>query len=303
MHSSSLHNSQERRMRRAASQPLLRHVQEAIDDEDEEDGLDSRISGRAFIDIESIAKQVSCISLHRRDPRRPRGKYGSWKQGQRAGAARLKKQLKSRWAIQKLIDEQLGQFQAHYSRAMAPTRMADVAQILMPKWIPPHELAAVSWLGDWRPSTVLELLRSLFHFLWDPVGIELTLSQLINDIRIEEAVIDEEMTEIQSNCILNLPFGPRKSDDVVVAPPLAQVMSEYKKIHGVIVKAQNLRMKALELAVRKVLSQTDAAEFLVALVGIQDAVHEFSMKCKARSGTVLIKDPGLQSPRKTEYRS
>ncbi|KAK6124887.1 hypothetical protein DH2020_041373 [Rehmannia glutinosa] len=198
-------------------------------------------------------------------------------QEQRSGAARLKKQLKARWAIQKLIDEQLTRFQAHYNRAMVPTKMTDLAQLLMPKWIPAHELAALFWLGDWRPSTILELLRSLAHSLWDPDGVERALSQLINDIRIEEAVIDEEMTEIQSNCVLHLPFGPVNNEGS--GPALTRV-----------------RMKALELAVKKVLSQTDAAEFLVAFVGIQDAIHDFSMKYKARKGPVCIKELEANSP-------
>ncbi|KAK6148985.1 hypothetical protein DH2020_016510 [Rehmannia glutinosa] len=232
-------------------------------------------------------------------------KYGSWRQEQRSGAARLKKQLKSRWAIQKLIDEQLTRFQAHYNRAMVQTKMTDLAQLIMPKWIPAHELAALFWLGDWRPSTILELLRSLAHSLWDPDGVERALSQLINDIRIEEAVIDEEMTEIQSNCVLYLPFGPVNNEGS--GPALARVRSEFKKIHRVIVKAQKLRSELLSLlkteitelakiAMKKVLSQTDAAEFLVAFVGIQDAIHDFSMKYKARKGPVCIKELEANSP-------
>ncbi|KAI3455303.1 hypothetical protein Pfo_011966 [Paulownia fortunei] len=283
-------------MRRAASQPLLRHFQEA-DDSEEEEVVQFRTKSKALRGVDSVAKQVTCMTLHKREAKKPYEefftceKYGAWKQEQRTGAARLKKQLKARWAMQKLIDEQLSRFQAHYNRAMVPTKMTDVAQLLMPKWIPAHELAALFWLGDWRPSTVLELLRSLAHSLWDPVGVERALSQLINDIRIDEAVIDEEMTEIQANCVLHLPFGPVNNEGN--GPPLAHVRSEFKKIHRVIVKAQNLRMKALELAVKKVLSQTDAAEFLVTFVGIQDAIHEVSVKYKTRKGPVCIKELGV----------
>lgn len=143
--------------------------------------------------------------------------------------------------MQKLIDEQLGRFKAHYGRASGPTRMSEVAELLMPRWAPPHELAAVSWLGDWRPSAVLDLLRSVARPLgvWDPIGVERALSLLINDMRNEEAVIDEEMTEAQSNCVLHLPFGPLRNDST--GPGLARVRSEFRKIHRVIVKAQNLR--------------------------------------------------------------
>ncbi|KAL8457057.1 hypothetical protein ACS0TY_035046 [Phlomoides rotata] len=277
-------------MRRAASQPLLRDFHEG--DEDEEEEHNFRIKGnKAFRDIDSISKQITCITLHKRPPRRsyedfssPEN-YGSWRQEQRSGAARLKKQLKATWAIQKLIDKQLSRLQTHYNRAMGPTKMSDVAHLLMPKWAQAQELAALFWLGDWRPSTILELLRSLAHNLWDPVGVERALSHLINDIRIEEAVIDEEMTEIQSNCVLHLPFRNDQN-----APG---IRSEFKKIHRVIVKAQNLRMKALEVAVKQVLSQNDAAEFLVAFVRIQDIIHEVSIKNNTRKSGTYIKEFGV----------
>ncbi|KAL0354814.1 UNVERIFIED_CONTAM: hypothetical protein Sradi_3928300 [Sesamum radiatum] len=273
-----------------------RYLQEAREEEEEEQFI---ITGKTLGDGDSIANRTTSITLHKREARKPCEeflsceKYGAWRQEQRIVAARLKKHLKARWAIQKLIHEQLGRFQANYKRAMGPTKMTDVAQFLMPKWIPAHELAALFWLGDWRPSTILELLRSLAHSLQDPVGVDRALSQLIHDIRIEEAVIDEEMTEIQANCVLHLPFGPTNTGGNWLA--LARVRSEFKKIHRVITKAQNLRTKALELAVTKVLSQTDAAEFLVAFVGIQESIHEYSMKHKTRKGPVCIDELAIHS--------
>ncbi|GFP92024.1 E3 ubiquitin-protein ligase keg [Phtheirospermum japonicum] len=232
-----------------------RHFHETEhEEEEEEDDVDEevefRIKGKAMGDVDSISKQLTCMKLNKREPKKPHEdffsceKYGEWRQEQRSGAAKLKKQLKVRWAIQKLIDEQMGRFEAHYNRAMAPTKMSDVAQLLMPKWIPAHELTALYWLGGWRPSTILELLRSLAHSLWDPAGVERALAQLINDIRIEEAVIDEEMTEIQSNCVLYLPFGPVNNEGS--GPALARVRSEFKKIHRVIVKAENLSEEGAE---------------------------------------------------------
>ncbi|KAL3633065.1 hypothetical protein CASFOL_026049 [Castilleja foliolosa] len=291
-------------MRRASSQPMLSHFHETEYEEEEDDvdeeEVEFRIKGKAIGDVESISKQVTCMKLNKREPKKPHEdifsceKYGSWRQEQRSGAAKLKRQLKVRWAIQKLIDEQMGRFEAHYNRAMAPTKMSDVAQLLTPKWIPAHELTALYWLGGWRPSTILELLRSLAHSLWDPAGVERALAQLINDIRNEEAVIDEEMTEIQSNCVLYLPFGPVNNEGS--GPALARVRSEFKKIHRVIVKAEKLRMKTLDLAMKKVLSQTDAAEFLVAFAEIEDVIHDVSMKFKSRNGPVCIKELGIQSP-------
>ncbi|PSS17836.1 Translation initiation factor IF-2 like [Actinidia chinensis var. chinensis] len=282
-------------MRRASSQPLLRYCEES-DYEDEvvmaakeaEDGDD----------IDEVAEHVTCITLHKREPIK-RGeelsweKYGLWRQEQKTRSARLEKQLKSRWALEDLIDEQLNHFHAHYNRAAGPTRLKDVAQLLMPKGVPAQEMAALAWLGDWRPSAILDLLRSLAHSsssisssLLESMGIEQALSQLIHEIGIEEAVLDEEMAEIQANCILHLPFGPVKNR--AGGPALACVQSEFKKIHWVITKAQNLRFRALELAVKKVLNQTDAAEFLVAFVGIQDLIHQFAAQQKLRKGPVMV---------------
>lgn len=48
------------------------------------------------------------------------------------------------------------------------------------------------------------------------------------------------------------------------------------------------RFKALELIVKKVLSQTDAAEFLVALAGIQDSIHQIARKLKMLKGPVSL---------------
>lgn len=176
------------------------------------------------------------------------GKYGLWRQKQKSGAARLEKQMKARWALEDLIEDQLSRFQAHYNRAMVPTHLKDVSKLLMPKWAPPHELAAMAWLGDWRPSALLDLLSSLTRSLpslLDSIGVEQALSQLIHDIRIEEAVIDEEMAEIQANCILHLSFG--SVNKLPTAAALACIQSEFTKIHRVIVKAQNLRSILISL--------------------------------------------------------
>ncbi|KAL2458773.1 hypothetical protein Fot_55562 [Forsythia ovata] len=211
-------------------------------------------------------------------------KYGLHRQEMRTRAARLQKQLKARWSIEQLIDEQLSHFQAIYDSA--PTTMKDVTQLLTPKEASAHELAAASWLGDWRPTMILEFSRSLIHSSSDSAGVEQVLSQLINDVRIEEAVIDEEMAEIQATCVFHLPFSPMRVESS--GPALACIQSEFKKIHLVVTKAQNLRLKALELVVKKVLSNTDAAEFLVAFARFQDSIHQFAMQYKLRKGTVSV---------------
>lgn len=122
---------------------------------------------------------------------------------------------------------------------MLPTKLKDVAKFLMPKGAPAHELAALTWLGDWRPSSVLELLGSLSYYLSESNGVEQVLPQLINELCIEEAVIDEEMAEIQATCVLHLPFGPFKSRSN--RSPLESIKTEFEKINKVLTKAQKLR--------------------------------------------------------------
>ncbi|KAA8541930.1 hypothetical protein F0562_023082 [Nyssa sinensis] len=279
---------------------LLKYYEETDCEEEtvENEGMTRKDTGEDKDGVDHIAEQFRCMSLHKRESIK-RGeelsmeKHGVWRQEQKSRAAMLEKQLKAKWALEELIEEQLDRFHAHYNGAMVPTRLKDVAQLIMPKWAPAHEMAALAWLGDWRPSAILDLLRSLARSssslpssLSDSAGIEQALSQLIHEVRIEEAVLDEEMAEIQATCILNLPFGPMRN--LPKGPALACVHSEFRKIHRVITKAQNLRFKALELVVKKVLSQTDAAEFLVAFVGIQDSIHQFATHLKLRKGLVSM---------------
>ncbi|XP_055962053.1 uncharacterized protein LOC126680144 isoform X2 [Mercurialis annua] len=260
-------------------------------EESEFDGEDEE-SESVNHEMEATTENVQCMILHRAETSKKGeelslAKYGVWRQDQKSRAARLQKQLKARWELEQLIQEQLSRFNAHYNCTMVPTRLKEVAEFLMPKWAPPHELAAVTWLGEWRPSAILDLLRGLTNTsstswtssLRDSNGIDRLLSQVINEIRIEEAIIEAEMAEIQATCVLYLPFSPlnnhRPRNDA-----LSCIQAEFNKIQRVITKAQQLRYKALELVVKKVLVQTDAAQFLVAFVEIQDLIHKFAERQK-----------------------
>ncbi|GMH14294.1 hypothetical protein Nepgr_016135 [Nepenthes gracilis] len=252
-------------------------------------------------EIHDLADRFTCMTLHshKRDYSAKRGeeispeKYGLWREEQRTRAARLEKQVRARSALEELIEEQLNRFSLHYNQAMVPTRLKDMAHLLMPKWMPPLEMASLGWLGDWRPTSILELLRCLarcslsFRSLSsESVETDRLLSQLIREVRVEEAVLDEEMAEIQATCILHLPFGPPNRR---IGPALPQVQSEFKKIERVILKAQQLRFKTLELVVKKVLRrQEDAAAFLVAFAAIQDSIHEFAAQHRFQKGSVSV---------------
>lgn len=171
-------------------------------------------------------------------------KHGLWRHEQKNRVTRLEKQLKARWELEELIEEQVNRFSAHYNRAMVPTKLHDIPQLLMPKWATPFELAAKAWFGDWRPTAILQLVRGLFCSSSSSSSLfsdsnEQLLSQLIHETRIEETIIDEEMAEIQATCILHLPFVSFNIQSGGAA--LASVQSEFKKIERVITKAQQLR--------------------------------------------------------------
>ncbi|KAJ4845512.1 hypothetical protein Tsubulata_013034 [Turnera subulata] len=265
---------------------------------EEDEGLHKKSTERGGGDAVDESEEVQCMSmiLHKREKSTSGEElssemHGLWRQNQKTGATKLEKQLKARWELEKLIKEQMDSFYAHYnSTAMMPHSLKDVAQLLMPSWTPRHELATLSWLGDWRPSVILDLVHGLrrssssfSYHLSDSSGTERLLSQLVNEIRIEEAIIDEEISEIQATCILHLPFAS-VNDQQRSAKKMNCIRAEFKKIERVIIKAQQLRYKALELVVKKVLSPMEAAEFLVAFAEIQEAIHQFAAKQKLPKG-------------------
>ncbi|EPS57565.1 hypothetical protein M569_17252 [Genlisea aurea] len=143
--------------------------------------------------------------------------------------------------MRRLVADHVLRYRAHYSPAPAltPIKISDLADLLFPQWAPAHEQAAVFWMGEWRPTSILNLVSSLAQSFDDPIQAHKTLAQLAHQVRIEEAVIDEEMTEIQANCVFHLPFGTTKDDGS--GSGLRRIGSEFNKIRRVVVKAQKLR--------------------------------------------------------------
>ncbi|TXG69380.1 hypothetical protein EZV62_004315 [Acer yangbiense] len=278
-----------------------RNYLEEIDMEEQEndDGTVRKGIGRKDGDeMDAMVEGVQCMTLRKPPETTKRGeeiswgKYGLWRQGQKTIAARLANQLKARWELEEVTEEELNKFCSHYNCSTVPAQLKDVALFFMPRRTPSHELAALSWLGDWRPSAILELIRGLARspssFISDSSGIEQLISHVIHEIRIEETIIDEEMAEIQATCILHLPFSRLKKKQSG-GSSLGFIQEEFKKIERVITKAQQLRFKALELVVKKVLNQTDAAAFFVAFTGIQDAIHQVAEQQKLEPVTVPTK--------------
>lgn len=165
-----------------------------------------------------------------------------WKQEQKTRVAKLEKQPKAKLELDELIDEQLNGFCASHNPNLVLTWLKDVAQLLMPKGIAPQELATLSWFGDWRPSSILGLLhaRSCSSSSSRSTSVQEYLHQILREIRIEEAIIDEGMAEIQATCILSLPFSPMNHCESV-GESMHHLQAEFKKIERVIIKAQDLR--------------------------------------------------------------
>ncbi|KAL5699247.1 hypothetical protein ACHQM5_030178 [Ranunculus cassubicifolius] len=259
-------------------------IEEVEDDEDEEE-----------LEIHQVVDvcRFRCFSLllQKRDFISKGEKlYGQWKQEQKLRASRMEFHLSEDWALDKLIEEQLSRFDAHYSRTTVDNCTAkDVTQYLIPKCRLPLEMATLAWLGNWRPSAILNLLHSLSRanlglLKLDQRGNRILL-QLIRETRVEEAVLDEEMAEVQATCVLHLPFSPSCSSS---NSRLGCIHSEFKKINRVVTQAQKLRYRTLQFVVKKLLSRTQAAEFLVAFAGIQDMVHEYAVTQKQQKGPVSV---------------
>ncbi|OVA13722.1 Transcription factor TGA like domain [Macleaya cordata] len=270
---------------------------------------------------DQIAEPVKCISLYKRDStsKRLSGSsstgVGQWRQEQRLRASRMELHLAQKWSLEELIQEQLSRFDyAHYSisqsscnRGRRLLMIKDIAQVLMPQYRLPLEMATLSWLGNWRPSSILSLLNSLSLSSSSSSSSrsQQVLNQLIRETRIEESIIDEEMGEIQATCILHLPFiispplqvltslsssssSSNSGTTFATGTDLGSVRFEFKKIDRVITRAQKLRYKTLELVVKKLLNRSQAAEFLVAFAGIQEMVHEFAIYRQKNKGPISV---------------
>ncbi|RZC58748.1 hypothetical protein C5167_006051 [Papaver somniferum] len=172
-------------------------------------------------------------------------------------------------SLEDLIQEQLSRFDGHYSRALGQRRrLKDMSQILMPtKCRHPVELACLSWYGNWRPS-ILSLVQS---FSRTPK------SSSSSSGTTASTPLSRSERKFKLIVYFTLPFKKASKRTSSIASDLACVYSEFKKIDRVYNQAQKLRYRTLELVVKKLLNQSQAAEFLVAFAGIQEMVHEFAV--------------------------
>ncbi|XP_030525310.1 uncharacterized protein LOC115737366 [Rhodamnia argentea] len=253
-------------------------------------GMRRNFEGGTVIDegMDGLSQKLQCMTF--RTPKRD-------KNISRRQVQDMEEQARAGWELDFLIEEQLGRFYDCNNRAMNPARLSDVAKMLAPDSTPPLELASVGWFGDWRPSIILGLLQGMARsslLLSDQGQIERSLMQLIREVRIEEAIIDGEMAEIQATCVLRLPFARQIKGPGGVFE-LRSVYSEFKKIKQVINKAQQLRFRTLELVAQKILDPTDAASFLVAFEKIRHGLHCLAAEQESRKGPVTVSTRGLRS--------
>lgn len=233
------------------------------------------------------------VALHAAASEKLSNAHELWRESQRAATVNIIRQLKSKWAFDVLIDAQLAKFKAHYtgdaSSLMLPSHVPDR---LFPSWNPSLFTASLSWLGDtWRPSTVLSLIGPALA-LTSPLSArsQRALGESIRRFRIEEAVLDEEMAEYQSMSVLNLrAAGTNRKGRRGGGARLGMVCEEMRKVGSVMERAQRLRYKAMEAALKGgALNETQACEFLLALVGVEEAVRLQAVRWRTWAGAAAI---------------
>lgn len=205
----------------------------------------------------------------------------------------MSRHLRSRWALDDLVDGHLARLRTHYTQSMLPCHLADIPRLLFPPWNPPFLTSSVSWLGDtFRPSSILSLViptLSSSSSSLTPKTYKL-LAESMRRFRVQEAILEEEMAEYRSMSVLNLPFGPKRSNTRRKrGSGIKIVLREMRKMEGMIATAQMMRYRAVEVAVKGLmLDKAQAAEFLVAFTGIQETIHRQAAKLRTKAGPVEV---------------
>ncbi|OAY78549.1 hypothetical protein ACMD2_04447, partial [Ananas comosus] len=274
------------------------------DDDDDEDDQEDHLKRPLCEDHPKTPSQLlSCFSLltlpscSKLQPdsaaRRRRGAEGR--------ALRTERLLGARRDLGAFVDAELARLRARFVPP-APLRPRDVPRLLLapaPR-APPLAAAALAWLGGpWRPSAVLSRLlpalaaraRAPSPLAGLPPRALRALAEAARSLRAHEAALDAEVAEYQATCILKLDFaeavgGRRRGTEVVVEA----AAEEMRKMGKIVRKAGKLRYQAVEVAAKGVLDPAQAAEFLVALAGVQETVRRHAERWNARVGTLSITD-------------
>ncbi|EAZ08139.1 hypothetical protein OsI_30403 [Oryza sativa Indica Group] len=147
---------------------------------------------------------------------------------------------------------------------------------------PPLAVAALSWLGgDLRPSCILlTLLPALFPTL--PAHARHALSAAARRLHAREAALDGEVAEYQSTYAMKLACEKTKDG---VAETAGEEMCKMARAAR---RADKLRWRAVEAAVKEVLTPAQAKEFLKAVEDVAARAARHGARWHARTGAVSV---------------
>ncbi|PUZ70005.1 hypothetical protein GQ55_2G183200 [Panicum hallii var. hallii] len=182
------------------------------------------------------------------------------------------------------ITADLARLRARYSRLAAgpPVRPRDVPALVARPDDPALAVSALSWLGgDLRPSCMLlALLPALFPSL--PAHTRHALAAAARRLSAREAALDGEVAEYRSTYAMKLACEKTKDG---VAETAAEEMCKMARAAR---RADKLRSRAVEVAVKEVLAPAQAREFLKAVEDVAGKVSRHGTRWHARAGTLTV---------------
>ncbi|XP_020155990.1 uncharacterized protein [Aegilops tauschii subsp. strangulata] len=194
------------------------------------------------------------------------------------------------------ITADLARLRLRYSRLAAgpPVRPRDVPALVARTDDPPLAVAALSWLGgDLRPSCILALLPALFPslrtgesegdlFLPSNERQSQALSAARRRLQAREAALDGEVAEYQSTYAMKLACEKTKEGFAETAA------EEVCKMARAARRADKLRWRAVEAAVKEVLTPAQAKEFLKAVENVSGKAGRHGARWQARAGPLSV---------------
>jgi hypothetical protein len=178
----------------------------------------------------------------------------------------------------------LTRLRARYSRLAGcpPVRPRDIPGLVARPDDPALAVAALSWLGgDLRPSCMLlALLPAVFPNL--PAHASRALSAAARRLHAREAALDGEVAEYQSTYAMKLVREKTKDGVAETAAEEACKMDRAGR------RADKLRWRAVEAAVKEVLTPAQAREFLKAVEDVAATVACHGPRWHARAGPLTV---------------
>ncbi|KAL5200835.1 hypothetical protein ABZP36_035189 [Zizania latifolia] len=182
------------------------------------------------------------------------------------------------------ITADLTRLRARYSGLATgpPVRPRDVPCLIARTDDPPLAIAALSWLGgDLRPSCILlTLLPAVFPSL--PAHARHSLSAAARRLHARESALDGEVAEYQSTYAMKMACEKTKDG---VAEMAAEEMCKMARAAR---RADKLRWRAVEAAVKEVLTPAQAKEFLKAVEDVAGKAARHGARWHARTGSVSV---------------